>query len=217
MPLNPVDQTLIARYTPFLEQVLTLRRLQHSLGVMQVMAELAPLYSLDRNQAILAGLLHDAAKDLPPERVKQIVEEAAIQIREPSEENYELYLHGPVGAYFVAKELGITDQMILNAIHMHTYMGSGEFFNSPFAWCLRFSDILEPNRNWAGAPAMRDGEPRLRQLVYGKKLVEGACLHLKMVIEMFEEKGFPVHSNMRRFYQEFSAGANGVRPKKEQP
>jgi HD superfamily phosphohydrolase YqeK len=31
---------------------------------MQVMSELAEIYALDRTQALVAGLLHDAAKDL---------------------------------------------------------------------------------------------------------------------------------------------------------
>jgi predicted HD superfamily hydrolase involved in NAD metabolism len=204
-----MDPSIAARYTPFLEQVLTPGRLRHSLGVMQVMGELAPIYSLDPETALMAGLLHDAAKDLPPERVQQIVGEAGIQINEPSEQNYELYLHGPVGAYFIYKELGITDEIILDAICLHTYYGKiGPTFNSPLAWCLRFSDILEPNRNWANVPSMRAGQPRLRELVYGGQLIEGAFTHLDMVIKMFEEKGFPVHSNMRRIREEFSPSHN---------
>ena len=55
---------IVDRYRPFLEQVLTPMRLRHSLGVMQVMGELAGVYGLDRDTALAAGLLHDAAKDL---------------------------------------------------------------------------------------------------------------------------------------------------------
>jgi predicted HD superfamily hydrolase involved in NAD metabolism len=198
-------QTLLARYTPFLEQVLTPDRLRHSLGVMQVMQELTPIYALDPEKALVAGLLHDAAKDLPPEQVQQIVAEAGIQISEPAEQDYKLYLHGPVGAYFIYKELGITDEIILDAIRVHTYYGKiGPAFNSMLAWCLRFSDILEPNRNWADARHMHEGAPRLRQLVYNGQLLEGAYVHLDMVIKMFEETGMPVHSNMYRVRQEFS-------------
>lgn len=58
------DKELIDRYLPFLKGLLTPPRLQHSLGVMRVMAELAPIYSLDRAQAMTVGLLHDAARDL---------------------------------------------------------------------------------------------------------------------------------------------------------
>jgi predicted HD superfamily hydrolase involved in NAD metabolism len=201
-------QTVVARYTPFLEQVLTPARLRHSLGVMQVMGELAPVYSLDPETALLAGLLHDAAKDLPPEQVQQIVDEAGIIIHEPADEDYNLYLHGPVGEYFVQQQLGITDRVILDAIRLHTYYGVGEDFHSIFDWCLRFADILEPNRNWTDARPFREGTPRLRQLVYSGQWIEGAFVHLDMIIRNFDEHGMPVHSNMRRMYQEFSPSPN---------
>jgi HD superfamily phosphohydrolase YqeK len=55
-------------YFPQLEASLTPARLRHSLGVMQVMGELAPVYELNREQAMIAGLLHDAAKDFSPEQ-----------------------------------------------------------------------------------------------------------------------------------------------------
>lgn len=58
-------------YFAFLENILTPARLQHSLGVMQVMADLADVYDLELAQT--AGLLHDAAKDLPPEQWERIV------------------------------------------------------------------------------------------------------------------------------------------------
>jgi predicted HD superfamily hydrolase involved in NAD metabolism len=199
-----LDQTLVARYTPFLEQVLTPGRLRHSFGVMQVMGELTPIYAPDSEKALLTGLLHDAAKDLPPEQVQQIVDEAGIQIHEPADENYLLYLHGPVGEYFVHQQLGITDRVILDAIRLHTYYGVGEDFHSIFDWCLRFADILEPNRNWLSSPTLRDGVPRLRQLVYSGQWIEGAFVHLDLIIKNFEESGMPVHSNMYRIRQEFS-------------
>jgi putative nucleotidyltransferase with HDIG domain len=72
----------IDRYLSFLERVLTPKRFQHSIGVMQVMEELAKVYSLDRDKAVLAGLLHDAAKDLAPARQTALVEEASGRSRQ---------------------------------------------------------------------------------------------------------------------------------------
>ncbi len=189
---------LVSRYTSFLKQALPLPRFQHSLGVMQVMQALTPIYSLDLEKATLAGLLHDAGKCLAPEQQRQIVEEAGIPINEPAEQNYELYLHGPVGAYFVCKELGVTDMVILDAIRMHTFVGGGDAFDSPLVWCLRFSDLLEPNRRWDDAPSMREGSPRLREAVFAGKLAEGAFIHVDMLLKFFTERGYPVHSNLRR-------------------
>ena len=197
-------QTIVARYTPFLEQVLTPGRLRHSLGVMQVMGELAPIYALDPEKALVTGLLHDAAKDLPPEQVQQIVDEAGIIIHEPADENYLLYLHGPVGEYFVHQQLGITDRVILDAIRLHTYYGVGEDFHSIFDWCLRFADILEPNRNWADARPLREGTPRLRQLVYSGQWIEGAFVHLEMIIKILRTQACRSIRICRSIRQEFS-------------
>jgi len=65
----------VDRYLSFLDQVLTPRRFQHSLGVMQVMEELSKVYALDRDTAVLIGLLHDAAKDLAPAQQMALVKE----------------------------------------------------------------------------------------------------------------------------------------------
>jgi HD superfamily phosphohydrolase YqeK len=51
----------------YLTQPLTPTRLQHSQGVMRVMADLLDIFGLEHEQALTAGLLHDTAKDLNQE------------------------------------------------------------------------------------------------------------------------------------------------------
>jgi predicted HD superfamily hydrolase involved in NAD metabolism len=184
-----------------LEKVLTPGRLAHSLGVMQVMGELAEIYPLDRGQALTAGLLHDAGKDLPVEKQQELLAEGNIRIRHECETNYVLYLHGPVGAFFVQKELGIRDELVLNAIIGHTYFGDSPHFNHPLSWCLRFSDILEPTRNWTQEKILRQCANRLRGLVYAGHLREASFLQTGCLIKWFEVKGSPVHPRMRKIYQ----------------
>lgn len=201
-----MEYVLETRYTQFLEHHLTPSRYQHSLGVMQVMADLAGIYALDRKKAVLAGYLHDAGKDLEPAQQQQIIEEASIEIFTPCDRDYVLYLHGPVGAYLVHKELGITDPLILDAISMHAFYGAGENFNSPLVWCLRFADLLEMNRGgWSGPPAFREGRDPLRKMVYDGRLWESALFQTSLLIELFEGKGFPVHPNMKQVYKELSS------------
>lgn len=199
-----MDPLLLAHYTTFLKPVLTPDRYRHSLGVMQVMEDLAGVYGLDREQAALAGLLHDAAKDLPPDEQRRIIQEAALEIESLNDLNYKLYLHAPVGAVFVRQALGIQDPLVLDAIRLHTYHGEGENFHSPFVWCLRFSDVLEPNRNWANVPWIRTGRDRLDRLVHEGRLKEAAFLQTGWVIRMFEGNHFPVHANLHRVYRELS-------------
>ncbi|MBN2548819.1 MAG: bis(5'-nucleosyl)-tetraphosphatase (symmetrical) YqeK [Anaerolineales bacterium] len=191
-------------YLSFLERILTPGRLRHSLGVQQVIGELAEVYSLDRQLAQTAGLLHDAAKDLSPAQQEQIIQQAGIQITCPEEQDYNLYLHGPVGAAFVRQELGVDDPLILGAIHMHTFCGNGANFHSPLVWCLRFSDLLEPNRDWSEVRWMRENMPRLRALAYAGRMTEAAILHTSTLIEWFDTAGYPVHPNMRKARQDLS-------------
>jgi len=106
------SQSIVAEYIPFLVNVLTLSRLRHSLGVMQVMGELAEICHLDRTQALLAGLLRDAAKDLSVERQLALAEEAQIEFHHDCE-RHPVYLHAPV--WFIKYEYkGNAYQMIVD-------------------------------------------------------------------------------------------------------
>ncbi len=192
-------------YITILERILTPNRLKHSLGVMQVMGELAEVYSLDRETALTTGLLHDAAKDLAPAQQEQMIREGRITIADPSERDYSLYLHGPVGAYFVQKTFGIADPLIRDAIYTHTFCDNGSNFHHPLCWCLRFSDVLEPNRVWDGrAGPMAEGAPRLRELAFAGRLEEAAIHHCGMISHFFAWNGWPVSPNYHRVYQELA-------------
>lgn len=192
-------------YLTFLKETLTPKRFEHSLGVAQVMGELAQVYALNRERAVTMGLLHDAAKDLTPPQQAEIISQANIEICYECELNYALYLHGPVSAYVVQHELGIADEAILDAIEMHTYYGNKATFDDPICWCLRFADILEPNRTWSGVRWLRDNVSRLRDVVYAGRMAEGALLQSGWLVKWFTEAGMPVHPNMQRVYRELSA------------
>jgi predicted HD superfamily hydrolase involved in NAD metabolism len=176
------DKKLIDRYLPFLKSILTPPRLQHSLGVMRVMAELTSIYSLDRAQAMTAGLLHDVARDLSSEDQLVLAEEAGIELCDPCEQ-HPVYLHALVGAYLVAKELGITDRLILDAIAAHSYAGTGRSF-----------DMLAPSQEWLGMK-------KLKGVVYARRTEEAALLQCGWFIEYFQKQRVPVHPNLARQYQ----------------
>ena len=188
-----------------LEERLTPKRFEHSLGVSQVMGELAQVYALDRVQSLTIGLLHDAAKDLTPVEQAEIISRANIEIRYECELNYSLYLHGPASAYLVHHELDITDEVILDAIEMHTYYGNKVTFDDPICWCLRFADILEPNRTWSDVRWLRDNVSRLREVVYAGRMTEGALLQTGWLAKWFSEADMPIHPNMQRVYHDLLA------------
>lgn len=181
----------------YLRRLLTPERFKHSIGVMHVMGELAVAYSLDRSRAVTAGLLHDAAKDLEPERQLALAEEAGITFSHPCERQ-PVYLHAQVSAYLISKELGITDGLILDAISAHSYAGDGDHFDALFSRCLRFADILAPSKEWKG---MR----KLKSVVYAGRVEEAALLQSGWLIEYFREQDIPIHPNLLNGFHALSA------------
>jgi predicted HD superfamily hydrolase involved in NAD metabolism len=186
----------VDRYISFLRGLLTPQRLQHSIGVMQVMAELAEIYSLDRVQAITAGLLHDAAKDLSVEQQLALSEEAGLDLTQPCD-RHPVYLHAQTGAYLVSKELGITDGTILGAIATHSYAANGHDFDAPLSQCLRSADILAPLHEWKGLR-------KLTSMVYAGQMAAATLLQCGWLIEYFQVQGIPVHSDLTQKYNTLS-------------
>lgn len=187
------DDECVEHYWPFLSGRLSPSRLQHSLRVMQVMAELTPIYALDGTQARIAGLLHDTARDLSSEQLLALAQKAGIELRDPCEQ-HPVYLHALVGAYLVANELGITDRLIVDAIAAHSYAGNGRSFDAPLSRCLRFADILAPAKIWQGMD-------KFKSVVYAGRRDEAALLQCGWLIEYFQEQGVPVHPNLARQYR----------------
>lgn len=191
-----VSEKIYEQYLSFLEKALTSARLQHSLGVMQVMLELSPIYSLHPEQAMLAGLLHDAAKDLSHERQLLLAKEAKLEFLEPCE-RLPIYLHAPIGAHLAEKELHIKDQLVLDAIAAHSFSAGMENFNASLSQCLRFADLLAPITIW-------DGIKRFKSVVYAGKAEEASLLQCGWLMEYFQEKQTPVHPNVIREHQRLS-------------
>ena len=65
-----------------LKQILSERRYEHSIGVMNMAEELAKIYKVDIEIAKIAGLLHDNAKEMTKEEMFKYVEENNIEITE---------------------------------------------------------------------------------------------------------------------------------------
>lgn len=197
-------------YLAHLEAVLTPARLRHSLGVMQVMTALAEVYGLDREQAGLTGLLHDAAKDLTPDQQAEMARAAGFVPANEAERDYNIYGHGPVGAYYVRAVMGVTDPLLLDAVAAHTFMpipGGEARFHAPLCWCLRFADLLEPNRDWdEKARAFRDGMPALREAAFAGRLEQAAQLHGRMVIAFHRDNDMVLHPNYPRVLAQLEAG-----------
>lgn len=93
-------------------------RYRHSLGTAECARELAKKYGLDEDKAYFCGLIHDCAKCLPKDELKQMICNCT-DLCEGEAENYKT-LHAPAGAILAEKEFGVKDEEILSAIRWHT-------------------------------------------------------------------------------------------------
>ena len=96
------------------------KRYIHTLGVEEKAVELAEKYGADIEKCRIAAILHDVAKEMQIDKMKDICQKNFSE--ELSKEDMEIneILHGFAGCIIVRDEFGITDEDILNGIKYHT-------------------------------------------------------------------------------------------------
>lgn len=139
-----------------LQQKQNQNRFIHTLGVQYTSACLAMRYGLDVDKAQMAGLLHDCAKHLNPEKLLTISRNNHLEIS-AAQKHTPFLLHGRVGAYLARTKYGIDDPEILSAIEWHT---TGKPQMSLLEKIVFTADYIEPNRT--AAPNL----PKLRQISF---------------------------------------------------
>lgn len=126
------------------------KRFKHCIGVSQTSRKLAKLNNYDPDKAALAGFIHDYAKQVAPERFIKVIKE---QNFDPDLLNYNRAIwHGIVGAYFIEKELKITDPEILTAIRRHT---TADVEMTTLDKIVFVADFIEPGRDFSGVEEAR--------------------------------------------------------------
>lgn len=150
-PLDSLDAAALEKlrtYDRMLLGRLDGHRLEHSLLTMTTAARLAVRYGVDVFSAALAGLVHDCAKGLPPEKALQYVDPGDQATR-----NEPRLYHGPAGAGMARDEFGIMDPDVLAAIKCHATGCAGM---TPLAMVLYLADKIEPSRDYPGAVLFRE-------------------------------------------------------------
>lgn len=121
------------------------------MGVLEVAKELAECYAIDVDQASIAALLHDCAKELSGKELLKIAKAHEIKIDRLLLEEPQL-LHGPVGAIIAKRDFGIDDEMVLDAIRYHT---TGRKKMTQLDKVIYLADFIEPNRRYPGVEKLR--------------------------------------------------------------
>lgn len=126
----------------WLEENLSSKRYNHSLGCAQTAQKLAEIFNLDSNKAYLTGLIHDCAKNFEDEKLLNIIHcdiktgFCSSELKNPKT------FHAIVGAYLARKEFEIEDDEIIQAIRNHTI---GAVDMTTFDKIIFLADKIEPN------------------------------------------------------------------------
>lgn len=117
-------------------------RWRHSLGVAMTAQGLARQHGENPDQAYLAGILHDYARDLSESELLALARchnliEDEVEVLVPD------LLHARVGSWALRWELGIDDEDLLAAVEYHT-LGSEKM--SKLAKIIFLADMIEPGR-----------------------------------------------------------------------
>ncbi|WP_373135110.1 bis(5'-nucleosyl)-tetraphosphatase (symmetrical) YqeK [Enterococcus durans] len=127
------------------------RRFKHVLGVEEMAIALAEKYGCSPEKASIAALTHDYAKERPDDEFILVIKRDGYDTALLDYGN--AIWHGVVGASFVKRELGITDEEILHAIRVHT---TGAAKMSLLDKIIYVADYIEPGRVFPGVKEARE-------------------------------------------------------------
>lgn len=134
-----------------LQMRLSPKRFAHTLGVARAAVGLAQRYGADPEEAYIAGLLHDCAKELPLSEMQRLVDEADIKVDMDMYVNGAL-LHGVSGVVMAHDRYGVIDGYILDAIRYHT---TGRVGMTQLDKIIFLADYVEETRDFPGVDYLR--------------------------------------------------------------
>lgn len=134
-----------------ISQQMSEKRFQHVLRVEKKALELAEKYHVDKEEASIAALTHDYAKERSDDEMIDLIE--SHDFSNDLLDYGNAIWHGVLGAYLVEKELDITNPEILDAIRLHT-TGAKEM--TDLAKVIYVADYIEDGRDFPGVIEARE-------------------------------------------------------------
>ena len=147
---NDPDQ--IARIEAFLSENLSPARFKHVMGVRETAVDLAKRHGIDADQAELAALLHDCAKERPDDELLALAKRHGLEV-DGHEQQTPGLLHGKVAPFVAAEQFGVSDETVFDAMRCHS---TGAVEMGPLDQVLFVADFCEPNRPYTAAEDVRE-------------------------------------------------------------
>lgn len=104
---------------PYLMARLSNRRYLHSEFAASLSVSFAIRYGLDQDKAFLAGLAHDAARELSHDAVRSLAERSGFPVTD-DERALPVLAHGKAAATILRDRFGMSDPELLEAVAYHT-------------------------------------------------------------------------------------------------
>lgn len=133
-----MDYTKLEECKKWLKENLNEERYRHSVGTAECAEMLAEKYGLDKDRAYFCGLIHDCAKCLPKDALKEIMSKCS-DLCDGELDNTKTY-HAPAGAIMAKEKFCVEDEEILSAIRWHTL---GKEDMSDFEKIIFLADKIE--------------------------------------------------------------------------
>ncbi|KXT73979.1 Hydrolase (HAD superfamily), YqeK [Streptococcus sp. DD10] len=171
-------------------ELLPEKRLNHCLGVEKAAIELAERFGVDKDQAGLAGLLHDYAKKLSDQEFLELIDCYEL---DPDLKNWGNNIwHGVVGIYKIREDLDLQDSEILRAIEVHT-VGASRM--TDLEKVIYVADYIEHNRAFPGVELARElAQTSLNQAV---------AYETARTVEHLAHQGLPIYPQTIETYNAY--------------
>lgn len=186
--MNSVDERVARKLSP--------KRYQHSVGVAKQAVDLARKNGVSPDQAFVAAMVHDYARELPGEQLLDLARK--LGVGDEISLSYPELLHAPVGAHLIRQDLGIGDPEIIQAVSSHTL---GRRKMSTLEQIIYLADMIEPSRSYPGVQELREkAQGGLREGILGA---------LDHTVKYLLEQGKPIHIRTVEARNYLIMGGNG--------
>lgn len=184
-----MKNTDLSKIRKAMEKAQDSKRYEHTLGVAYTAAALAMQHGADINNSLIAGFLHDCAKQLSDEKKLHFCKKHNISITTAEALNPSL-LHAKVGGFIAMETYKVEDSDIINAILNHT---TGRPEMSVLEKIIFIADYIEPGRK--SAPNLTE----IRKLAF-TDLDKAMLVILADTLSYLKTTGMPIDQKTQMTY-----------------
>ena len=183
--LGNVNMEMFLKYEKELKNALITneRRFWHSISVAITAVNLADIYGADKDNCLVAGLLHDYCKSLKLPKLLEWCDKYGVVLSEEDRMS-DGCIHGFLAAKVCKDKYNINDE-VYNAIYYHT---CGKPNMTILEKIIYMADFIEPLRRF------RDKVSDIRELTY-KNIDAAIVLATEKSLEFLTNRNKYIHSN----------------------